>query len=103
MHGSILNLLILIAVTSSMATSASAQDEKTEIAADNATELAVKAMIEKLSSPGFADRQQATKDLLNVGPESVILLETAAKSAKGETLSRLRMILPQLRDRKSVV
>ena len=99
MHGIILNLLIVIAVTSYMATSAQAQNEKKEIATEDTTELAVKAMIEKLSSPGFADRQQATKDLLNVGPESVILLETAATSSTGETQSRLRMILPQLRKR----
>ncbi len=99
MHGPILNLLIVIAITSYMATSAHAQNEKKEIATEDTTEFHVRAMIEKLASPGFSDRQQATKDLLKVGPEGVILLETAAKSAKGETLSRLRMILPQLRKR----
>jgi len=34
------------------------------------TESAVKVMIEKLASVRFADRQQASKDLLNAGPEA---------------------------------
>ena len=56
-------------------------------------------MIDKLASPGFSERQQASKDLLNVGPEFVVLLEAAAASSTGETQLRLRMILPQLRKR----
>jgi hypothetical protein len=99
MHGPFLNLLTAIAVAILMATSAGAQSEKKEIAPEDTTELQVKAMIDKLASPGFPDRQQATKDLLNVGPEFVVLLEAAAASSTGETQSRLRMILPQLRKR----
>ena len=72
MHGPFLNLLIVIAVASLMATSAGAQNEKKEIVAEETTELQVKAMIDKLASPRFSDRQQATKDLLSVGPEFVL-------------------------------
>ena len=63
------------------------------------TESAVQAMIEKLSSTRFSDRQDATKQLLNVNADAVSLIEKAAASAIGETQSRLRMILPQLRKR----
>lgn len=63
------------------------------------TESAVKALIEKLSSTRFSDRQQASKDLLNVGPEAVQLIEAAAATSTGETQQRLRMILPKLRKR----
>ena len=63
------------------------------------TDLRVKGMIEKLTSASFLERQQATKDLLNVGPDAVALIETAAGLATGETQVRLRMILPQLQAR----
>lgn len=62
-------------------------------------DLQVHAMIEKLASPSFSERQKATKDLLNLGPDSVTLIETAAASSSGERQARLRMILPQLRKR----
>ena len=99
MHGQFLNLCIAIAVTSLMATSVRAQNENTEIVSENTTELQVKAMIAKLASSSFAERQQATKDLNNVGPESVALLEMTALASTGETQLRLSMILPQLRKR----
>lgn len=63
------------------------------------TESTVKALIEKLSSTRFPDRQQASKDLLKVGPEAVQFIEAAAVASTGETQQRLRMILPQLRKR----
>ena len=99
MHGQFLNLCTAIAVTSLMATSVRAQNENTEIVSENTTELQVKAMIAKLASSSFAERQQATKDLNNVGPESVALLEMTALASTGETQLRLSMILPQLRKR----
>jgi len=99
MHSSLHNFLIAIAVTSLMATSARAQNVSPGNAAVETTELHVKSMIEKLASPGFSERQQATKDLLNVGTESVALLEKTAASSTGETQLRLRKILLQLRKR----
>lgn len=99
MHGPFLNLFIAIAVTNLMVTSADAQNEEKEIVIDSATESQVKVLIEKLASVSFLERQQATKDLLNVAPESVVLLETAAVSSTGEMQSRLRMILSQLHKR----
>ena len=99
MHGPFLNLFIAIAVTSLMVTSADAQNEEKEIVIDGATESQVKAMIEKLASANFLERQQATKDLLNVAPESVVQLETAAATSAGEIRSRLLAILAQLRKR----
>ncbi len=67
--------------------------------AGSETESAVKVLIAKLASTRFADRQQASKDLLNVGPEAVQSIEAAASTSTGETQQRLRMILPQLRKR----
>lgn len=99
MHSQFCSFLIAIAVTGLLATSAGAQNDETGIATADATELHVKLMIEKLASPSFADRQQATKELSNVGPESVALLEKTLATAKGETQLRLRIILPQLRKR----
>ena len=99
MYGLLLNLFLAIVVTSFMATSAPAQNENSGIVPEDTTELQINAMIEKLGSPSFSERQQATKDLLNVGVESVALLERTAAIAMGETQSRLRMILPQLRKR----
>jgi len=99
MHGLFFNLFIAIAVTSFMATSAHAQNENKKIATEDSTESQVKAMIEKLVSPNFQERQQATKYLLNVDAESVILLETVAASSAGEMQLRLREILKQVRKR----
>lgn len=99
MHGPLLNLFLAIAVTILMATSARAQNEKPGTANEDSIELQIKTMIEKLASPKFQERQQATKDLLNVGPESVVLVETAAGSAQGELKSRLLQILAPLRKR----
>ena len=59
----------------------------------------VNTLIEQLDSTRFSDRQQASKDLLNVGAEAVPFIEAAASTATGETQQRLRMILPQLRKR----
>ena len=63
MHGPFLHLFIAIAVTSLMVTSADAQNEEKEIVIDGATESQVKAMIEKLASANFLERQQATKEI----------------------------------------
>ena len=99
MHGPFHNFLIAIAVAGFLATSARAQNESIGIATAETSEQLVKSMIDKLASPSFSERQQAAKELSNVGPESVGLLEKTAATATGETLSRLRMILPQLRKR----
>lgn len=99
MRGSFLNFLIAIAVTSLMATSARAQNETGGNAIGESPELHVRSMIEKLASPSFSERQQATKDLSNIGPKDVALLEKTAASAQGETLLRLQMILSYVRKR----
>ena len=99
MHGPFLNLFIAIAVTSFMATSVNAQNENKKFSPEDPSESQIKAMIEKLASPRFQERQQATKDLLNVPSESFVLLETVAASSAAETQARLRMILSELRRR----
>ena len=99
MYGPVIHLLTAITVAIIMAASSRAQDENGDATTPATTEFQVKAMIEKLASPSFSDRQQATEDLLELAPKSVTLLETAAASSTGETQSRLRMILPQLRKR----
>ncbi|MEZ6033227.1 MAG: hypothetical protein R3C17_09055 [Planctomycetaceae bacterium] len=76
-----------------------AQDATESATPSAATESQVKEMIGKLSSASFSERQQASKNLLNVGPEFVRVLEDAAASSTGETQLRLRMLLPQLRER----
>jgi len=76
-----------------------AQEAKGKSAARDLTEPQVREMIGKLASTSFSERQQASKDLLNVTPEFVSLLEDAAKSLSGETQARLRVILPQVRNR----
>ncbi|MEJ7590594.1 MAG: hypothetical protein WKF77_03540 [Planctomycetaceae bacterium] len=99
MYGLFLNLFVAIAVTSFMAASAYAQNEKTANVSEDSAELQVKAMIEKLESPDFSERQQAAKYLLNVGAESVALMERMATNAKGEMQRRLSLILPRVRTR----
>ena len=104
MHSPLLQLFASFTLTTTMAPVVLSQSNDSDVkaAASNAvaeTESAVKALIEKLSSTRFADRQQASKDLLNVQPEGVQFIEAAAASSTEETQQRLRMILPQLRKR----
>ena len=104
MHRPLFQLFASLALAITMASVALAQNNKGRDGAANPsavteTELHVKVMIEKLASVRFSDRQQASKDLLNLGPEAVRFIEAAAATSTGETQQRLRMILPQLRKR----
>jgi len=104
MYRPLLQLFASFSLATTMASVSLAQNNegKATAADSNAvtqTESAVKVMIEKLASARFADRQQASKDLLNTGPEAVQFIEAAAANSTGETQQRLRMILPQLRKR----
>ena len=92
-------LIATAACTFAQTKTAVAQVEQPEKSTANAKEAEVREMVEKLGSASFADRQQAAKDLLNGGPESVALLETLAAEAIGETKFRLQMILKQLHKR----
>ena len=82
-----------------LAVAVEAQQENGRSAARDLTESQVREMIDKLASSSFAERQKASKDLLNVTSEFVSLLEDIAKSSSGETQARLRVILPQVRNR----
>ncbi len=104
MYGPFLQFLALIALATTMAPVALTQDEKGKSNAANPnavteTESTVKALIEKLASTRFSDRQQASKELMDVGPEAVQFIEAAASISTGETQQRLLVILPQLRKR----
>ncbi len=98
MYGPFIHLLTMFTITVLVAVSVYAQDtggSTTPVV----TEAGVKAMINKLSSASFSERQQASSELLRVAPEFVGLLENVATTSTGETQLRLRMILPQLRRR----
>jgi hypothetical protein len=104
MQRTLLQLFASFTLATTMAPVVLAQSKESDVkaAAPHAvaeTESAVKELIQKLSSTRFADRQQASKDLLNVEPEGVQFIEAAAAISTGETQQRLRMILPQLRKR----
>ena len=98
MYGPFIHLLTVFAVAVRVAVPVYAQDTG-DSTTPAATEARVKAMIDKLSSASFSERQKASSDLLSVAPEFVGLLENIAASSTGETQLRLRMILPQLRKR----
>ncbi|MDA1230396.1 MAG: hypothetical protein O2856_06450 [Planctomycetota bacterium] len=80
---------------------AQSDDQKATAQESEPTEkdLQIHEIIKKLASPGFSERQKATIELLNLGPDAVPLIEMAAASSSGEAQARLRMILPQLRKR----
>jgi hypothetical protein len=99
MPRSLINAVTAFAFAVLVAFGTDAQDNTENATPSAVTESQVKEMIAKLSSASFSERQQASKDLLNVGPEFVRALEDAAASATGETQLRLRMLLPQLRKR----
>ena len=104
MHCPLLQLFAFFALATTMVPVALGQNNEDKLNAVHLgaaaeSESAVKAMIEKLASTRFSDRQQASKDLLNVDPEAVQFIEAAAATAIGEAQQRLRMILPQLRKR----
>ena len=104
MYRPLLQLLVAFAFAVTTASGALAQNDDGQADAEKTqtpqtTESAVKAMIEKLASSKFADRQQASRDLLNVGPEAVRFIEATVTSSTGETQQRLNMILPQIRKR----
>ncbi|HQX53874.1 MAG TPA: hypothetical protein PLR25_28435, partial [Planctomycetaceae bacterium] len=67
--------------------------------AANASEAKVRLSVEKLSNASFAKRQQAAKELLSVGPESVAVLDSLTETSFGETRNRLNVLLPVLRKR----
>lgn len=104
MYRPLLQLFASFAFVTTMVPVAFAQndEEKANAATPSVaaeTESTVKALIEKLSSTRFSDRQQASNDLLNVSPEAVPFIEAAALNSIGETQQRLRIIMPQLRKR----
>ncbi len=104
MYRSFPQCLASFALAITMASVASAQNiegnaDAIEPGAMAETEQAVKVMIEKLASAQFSVRQQASKDLLNIGPEAVRFVEAAVATSIGETQQRLRIILPQIRKR----
>ncbi|NJK77996.1 MAG: hypothetical protein HC944_03735 [Nanoarchaeota archaeon] len=75
---------------------ASAQQElETKVGAES-SETSLRLLVERLSSTEFADRQQATRDLLKVPVESVAMLEQIAATSPGETKFRLGQILERL-------
>lgn len=99
MPGAFLQFLTAFVVATLGTALTNAQVEISRAPVSELTEQQVQVMIERLASASFAERQKATQDLLNVGPDFVSLLEDVAASSTGETQTRLRVILPQLRRR----
>lgn len=77
---------------------ARAQDAAT-VDEPNAAEAAVRELVDRLASSQFADRQKATEEILSLGADVVPLLQSELEKATGESATRLRLILPQLRRR----
>lgn len=76
-----------------------AQSQKSTENAPHATDSWVRLQVKKLTSPIFAERQQAAKNLLGIELESVAMLESLASEASGEADIRLKTILTQVRKR----
>lgn len=57
----------------------------------------IDAAIDRLNAPTFLDRETAAKELLHKGSTAIPQLESALKTAKGETRYRIRSILERQR------
>lgn len=57
----------------------------------------IDAAIDRLNAPTFLDRETAAKELLHRGSTAIPQLESALKTAKGETRYRIRSILERQR------
>lgn len=57
----------------------------------------IDAAIDRLSAPTYLDRELAAKELLHKGSTAIPQLESALKTAKGETRYRIRSILERQR------
>ncbi len=94
-----LHLFAVTAFCFILSKSVAAQSQASGTVAVSASEAQVRLSVAKLSNPLFVERQQAAKELMNVGPESVALLDSLAETSFGETRNRLKVLLPILRKR----
>lgn len=76
-----------------------AQDEPAAAVAASESDAAVRTLVDSVASANFSDRQKATAELLKLDAAAVPVLESELTVATGETASRLRQIVAQLRKR----